>query len=122
MDRQELIEASGRPEAFLEPLLAVMGRSGRRRWGAFYVQTLLLEGGRKTAAGIAARYGGDIQALQQFVNQNPWDWLVVRQRLAQQMMLHASPRGPGLWLTLVFRKRAGIRWEWRGNIRELWGK
>ncbi len=35
MDRQELIEARGRLEAFLEPLLAVMGRSERRRWGAF---------------------------------------------------------------------------------------
>ncbi len=32
-----------------------------------------MEGGRKTAAGMAARYGGDIQALQQFVKQSPWE-------------------------------------------------
>ena len=54
MDREELLEARGRLEAFLELLLPLLGRSERCRWGAFYVQGLLLEGGRKTAAGMAA--------------------------------------------------------------------
>jgi SRSO17 transposase len=93
MDKSELIEARGRLESFLEPLLPLLGRSERRRWGVFYVQGLLLEGGRKTAAGMAVRYGGDVQALQQFLNQSPWDWRVVRQALAQQMVALTSPRG-----------------------------
>jgi len=93
MDRQELLEARGRLEAFLEPLLLMLGRSERRRWGALYVQGLLLEGGRKNAAGIAARYGGDVQALQQFISQSPWDWLIIRRSLPCRMMAAASPRG-----------------------------
>jgi SRSO17 transposase len=67
MDQMGLCTARGRLEAFVDPLLPLLGRVERRRWGAFYVQGLLLEGGRKTAAGMAARYGGDEQALQQFV-------------------------------------------------------
>ena len=96
MDRNELLEARGRLEAFMEPLLPLLGRSERRRWGAFYLQGLLLEGGRKTAAGMATRYGGDVQALQQFVNQSPWDWRQVRRSLAQQMMGYVS--GGGAWV------------------------
>ena len=83
MDREELLEARGRLEAFLELLLPLLGRSERCRWGAFYIQGLLLEGGRKTAAGMAAHFGGNVQAVQQFVNQSPWDWLAVRRALAQ---------------------------------------
>ena len=93
MDKSELMEARGRLESFIEPLLPLLGRSERRLWGAFYVQGLLLEGGRKTAAGIARRYGGDVQALQQFLNQSPWDWEVVRRALARQMIALSSPRG-----------------------------
>jgi SRSO17 transposase len=93
MNQEELMEARGRLEAFLQPLLPLLGRSERRRWGAFYVQGMLLEGGRKTAASMAARYGGEVQALQQFVNQSPWDWQVVRQALAQQMFAAVSPGG-----------------------------
>lgn len=93
MDKSELMEARGRLESFIEPLLPLLGRSERRLWGAFYVQGLLLEGGRKTAAGMARRYGGDVQALQQFLNQSPWDWGVVRRALARQMIALSSPRG-----------------------------
>ncbi len=93
MNRDELLEARSRLEAFLQPLLPLLGRSERRHWGAFYVQGLLLEGGRKTAAGMAMRYEGDVQALQQFLNQSPWDWRAVRRALAQQMVALASPRG-----------------------------
>jgi len=65
-------------EAFVDPLLSLLGRTERRHWGAFYVRGLLLEGGRKTAAGMAEHYGGDEQSLQQFVNQSPWDWMALR--------------------------------------------
>ena len=93
MDREELLEARGRLEAFLELLLPLLGRSERCRWGAFYIQGLLLEGGRKTAAGMAAHFGGNVQAVQQFVNQSPWDWLPVRRALAQTMVTQTSGRG-----------------------------
>jgi len=107
MDRNELLEARGRLEAFVEPLLPLLGRSERRRWGAFYIQGLLLEGGRKTAAGMAARYSGDVQALQQFVNQSPWDWRQVRRALAQQMISYASSGGAWVLDDTGFPKKGG---------------
>src|SRR5208282_3512199 len=108
MDREELLEARGRLEAFLERLLPLLGRSERCRWGAFYMQGLLLEGGRKTAAGMAAHFGGNVQAVQQFVNQSPWDWLAVRRVLAQTVIKQTSGHVPGSWTTPVFPKRGRI--------------
>lgn len=120
MDRQELLEARGRLEAFLEPLLLRLGRSERRRWGALYVQGLLLEGGRKNAAGIAARYGGDVQALQQFISQSPWDWLTIRRSLASRMMAAASPRGAWIVDDTGFPKKGkhsvGVARQYSGTL------
>jgi len=77
---------------FLEGILPMMGRLERRHWGSFYVQGLLLEGGRKTASHMAKAYGGDMQALQQFVSQSPWDHMEVRQELAKKMVAGASAK------------------------------
>jgi SRSO17 transposase len=120
MDKQELLEARGRLEAFLEPLLLMLGRSERRRWGALYVQGLLLEGGRKNAASMAARYGGDVQALQQFISQSPWDSLTIRRGLAGQMMAAASPRGAWIVDDTGFPKKGkhsvGVARQYSGTL------
>ena len=58
MKKEDLLEARSRLEAFLKSILPVFGRSERRRWGAFYVHGILLEGGRKTAAAMAQRFRG----------------------------------------------------------------
>lgn len=120
MDRKALQEARGRLAAFVEPLLPLLGRSERRRWGAFYVQGLLLEGGRKTAAGMAERYGGDEQALQQFVNQSPWDWMAVRQALAVRMAREASPRAAWVLDDTGFPKKGehsvGVARQYSGTL------
>jgi SRSO17 transposase len=79
-------------DRFLEPLLPLFGRSERRRWGEFYIQGLLLEGRRKTAAGMARQYDGNEQSLQQFVTDSPWDWMKVRKGLALQMVEDLAPR------------------------------
>ncbi|MCL8209450.1 MAG: transposase, partial [Actinomycetia bacterium] len=63
MTPRELRKAEQRLVSFLTPILAQIGRAERRQWAGFYVRGLLLEGGRKTAAGMARRYGGDEQAL-----------------------------------------------------------
>ncbi len=69
---------------------------------------------------MAARYGGDIQALQQFVNQSPWDWLAVRQKLAQQMMPCASPRGAWIVADTGFPKKGrhsvGVARQYTGTL------
>lgn len=86
------MEARYRLEAFAEPLLTLLGRSERRRWGALYLHGLLLEGGRKTAAGIARRLAGDEQALQQLLSQSPWESEPLRRDLARKMVDFLSPR------------------------------
>lgn len=81
----DMIAVRDRFETFVTPVLTHLGRRDRQAHGQFYVRGLLLEGGRKNAAQMAVRYGGDEQAVQQFVNQSPWDWRPVRRELAGQM-------------------------------------
>lgn len=77
---------------FLEEMVAGLGRTERRRWGAVYVRGLLGTGERKTAARMAAQLpDGEVQALQQFVGQSPWAWEPVRAQLAQRMVRELAP-------------------------------
>jgi SRSO17 transposase len=86
--------------AFAEDLFASIPRKDQRRWGQTYLRGLLLDGKRKSIEPIAKRLArGDPQAdayaleqaLQQFVNQSPWDWTAVRRRLAQRMTTALAP-------------------------------
>jgi DDE superfamily endonuclease len=53
----------------------------------------MLDGKRKSIEPMAARLqDGDEQCLQQFVNQSPWRWEPVRQRLAIRMSAEISPQ------------------------------
>lgn len=71
---------------FLEPLVAELGRSERREGAAFYVQGLLMPGERKSVEPMAGRLGVDMQKLQQFVADSPWDdravWQAIRTEVA----------------------------------------
>jgi SRSO17 transposase len=86
--------------AFAEDLFASIPRKDQRRWGQTYLRGLLLDGKRKSIQPMAARLArGDPaadayaleQALQQFVNQSPWDPTPVRRRLAQRMTTALAP-------------------------------
>lgn len=91
MDREA--EASRQRLArFLVEVLASLGRAERRRWGEVYVRGLLMSGGRRTSARMAARLpDGNVQALQQFVGQSPWLWTPLRERLARRMVDELEP-------------------------------
>jgi SRSO17 transposase len=90
--------------AFAEDLFASIPRKDQRRWGQRYLRGLLLDGKRKSIQPMAARLArGDPaadayaveQALQQFVNQSPWDPVPVRRRLAERM---TTAIGPAAWV------------------------
>ena len=90
--------------AFAEDIFASIPRKDQRRWGQTYLRGLLLDGKRKSIQPMATRLArGDPaadadaleQALQQFVNQSPWDPTPVRQRLAQRM---TAAIGPAAWV------------------------
>jgi SRSO17 transposase len=85
---------------FAEDLFESIPRKDQRRWGQTYLRGLLLDGKRKSIEPMAARLTkGDPQAdayaveqaLQQFVNQSPWDPTPVRRRLAQRMTTAIAP-------------------------------
>ncbi|MGB8218500.1 MAG: IS701 family transposase [Candidatus Methanoperedens sp.] len=87
MDSKELQSCRSRLEAFLAELLEPLGRPERRRWGNAYVRGLLLDGERKSIEPMAARLpDANVQAMQQFVGQSPWDHNPVRKKLAERMI------------------------------------
>src|SRR3954447_3095301 len=93
-------------------------RSEQRRWARVYVRGLMLEGRRKSIEPMADRLAdGDEQGLQQFVNQSPWRWEIVRANLARRMVCEISPEAwivddtgfvkKGRWSVGVARQYSG---------------
>ena len=63
-----------------------MGRMERRQHAEEYVRGLLMDGERKSIEPMAGRLpDGEVQALQQFVNQSPWPSGEVRASLARKV-------------------------------------
>lgn len=97
MTPREMQALDHRLTAFLEDLLAPLGRKERRHWARVYVQGLLLDGERKSIEPLASRIpGADVQALRQFVGQSPWDAEAVQQLLARKVVDLLSE--PEVWI------------------------
>ncbi len=89
---KELQSVRGRLVAFAEELFEPFPRKDQRRWGEVYLRGLMLDGKRKSIEPMAERLeDGDEQCLQQFVNQSPWAWEPVRERLARRMCEELEP-------------------------------
>ena len=83
MTDAQAVRCRKRLEQFLVDLLEPVGRSERRHWGEVYVRSLLLDGERKSIEPLATRLPeGNVQAMQQFIGQSPWEWNPVWERLA----------------------------------------
>jgi SRSO17 transposase len=86
LSERELSRVRGRLVDFAGEIFESMRRKDQRRWGEVYVRGLMLDGKRKSIEPMAARLAdGDEQCLQQFVNQSPWDPVLVRRALARRM-------------------------------------
>ena len=73
-------------EAFLADVVLPMGRTERRQHAEEYIRGLLMDGERKSIEPLADHLpDGDVQALQQFVNQSPWPSREVRASLARKV-------------------------------------
>jgi len=93
---RQLQEVRGCLEAFAGEMFEPMRRKDQRRWGECYLRGLMLDGRRKSIEPMAQRLeDGDEQCLQQFVNQSPWEWAPVRERLAKKM---TEAIGPEAWI------------------------
>ena len=92
MTETQIRKCHERLERFLVDLLEPVGRSERRHWGAVYVRGLLLDGERKSVEPMASRLpDGNVQAMQQFVGQSPWDWQPIWERLGRRMTAELEP-------------------------------
>ena len=81
-----------RLEQFLMDLLEPVGRRERRQGGSVYLRGLLLDGKRKSIEPMASRLpDGNVQAMQQFVGQSPWDWKPIGERLSRRMTAELEP-------------------------------
>jgi SRSO17 transposase len=86
MTEKQLSGVRTRLDRFLGELVEPMGRKDRRHWAQIYIQGLLLDGQRKSVQPIAERIAGaDDQALNQFLNQSPWEVDEIQRRLARRL-------------------------------------
>jgi len=70
----------------LADVVLPMGRMERKQHAEEYVRGLLMDGERKSIEPMAGRLpDGEVQALQQFVNQSPWPSGEVRASLARKV-------------------------------------
>ncbi len=92
MTDAQAVRCRKRLEQFLVGLLEPVGRSERRHWGEVYVRSLLLDGERKSIGPLATRLPeGNVQAMQQFIGQSPWEWNPVWERLGKRMTAELEP-------------------------------
>jgi SRSO17 transposase len=94
LSERRLARVRGRLEAFaVEMFDGAAQRSEQRKWAGVYLRGLMLEGRRKSIEPMAERLAdGDEQGLQQFVNQSPWRWEIVRANLAARMIEAIDPQ------------------------------
>ena len=97
MKAREIERFRSKLEAFLADVVVPMGRKERGQHAEEYVRGLLMDGERKSIEPMANRIpGGDVQALQQFVNQSPWPSGEVRASLARKVEREFVPEA--YWL------------------------
>jgi len=80
-------------DAYLEDLLRPMRRVERKHQARLYLDGLLRSEGRKNVARMANKIlRTDVQALQQFISQSPWDHRRVRAKLARRIEESLLPK------------------------------
>jgi len=93
-------------EAFLADVVLSMGREERRVHAEEYIRGLLMDGERKSVEPMANRLpDGEVQALQQFVNQSPWPFDGVRASLARKVEKEFVPEAYWLMDEVSFPKQ-----------------
>ncbi|MGW6732250.1 IS701 family transposase [Streptomyces sp. NPDC055013] len=88
----EVERLRGELSEFVADVFGSVPRRDQRRWGECYLRGLMLDGRRKSVQPMAERLpDGNMRALQQFVNQSPWDPLPVRRRIAERLCEAVRP-------------------------------
>lgn len=78
---------------FVSEFGTYLGRKERHHWCHYYMSGLLLDGERKSIQPMAKRLpGGNEQALQQFVNQSPWEHEALQLHLGNYLYKHLKSK------------------------------
>lgn len=100
MDARKLSKLRKDLAAFLDAVVGTLDNARRRRWCEAYVRGVLLDGQRKSIEPMAVRLktieqGEEDyeQALQQFINQSPWDEQAVLDGLQTWVARHFGAEG-----------------------------
>ncbi|MEU5902577.1 MULTISPECIES: IS701 family transposase [unclassified Streptomyces] len=92
MDAYEVSRLRAALDLYVADVFASVPRKDQRAKGGCYLRGLMLEGRRKSIQPMADRLpDGNMQALQQFVSQSPWDWTPVRRRIAERVCTVIRP-------------------------------
>ncbi len=92
MNLGEIEQLRGELAAFVAEVFASVPRRDQRAKGDCYLRGLMLDGRRKSIQPMAERLpDGDMQALQQFVNQSPWDHAAVLRAVALKTVPVVDP-------------------------------
>ncbi|UYQ60107.1 IS701 family transposase [Streptomyces peucetius] len=92
MDLGEIEQLRGELGEFVGEVFASVTRRDQRAKGDCYLRGLMLDGRRKSIQPMAERLpDGDMQALQQFVNQSPWDHVAVLRAVAVKTVPVVDP-------------------------------
>ena len=78
--------------SFVETVFDHLPRADQRRWAELYMRALLQTPGKKSLRRLAETVSDSptaSQALHQFVNASPWDWMAARRNLLRR----AAPTG-----------------------------
>ena len=108
-------------EAFVSDVALCMGRRERGQRAEEYLRGLLMDGERKSIEPMASRLpDGNVQALQQFVNQSPWSSERVRSSLARKMEREFVPETYWLIDEVSFPKQGkhsvGVARQYCGSL------
>jgi SRSO17 transposase len=121
MKAQKIDEFKQKLESFLADLVLPMGRSERRRYAGVYIRGLLTDGERKSIEPMANRIpDGNVQALQQFVNQSPLSHQKVRESLARKVEGEFVPEAHWIIDEVSFPKKGrhsvGVAHQYCGTL------
>jgi len=121
METREIERLRSKLEAFLTDLVLPMGRKERGQHAEEYVRGLLMNGERKSIEPMADRLpDGEVQALQQFVNQSPWSYKEVRASLARKVEQEFVPEAYWLIDEVSFPKQGkhsvGVARQYCGTL------
>jgi len=128
MDAKQLQRLRADLAAFLDDLMPDrLGNLTRRRWAEVYFRGLLLDGHRKSIEPMAQRLratdGGAAdyeQALQQLINQSPWEDRPVRDRLTRRVLAAVGGGGSVILDDTGFPKQGthsvGVARQYSGTL------